>query len=299
MNHLNNRKHRAIALTVVLLAIFIAFLLAYNSEPDLDYPLTRVIRYSFTVHNVTSQHLQGEEFWAYAPVKQTSFQLSQNINVSHPYVLDTDKQGNQRLRFKLNLPPYGTKVISVEAKLALSEAANDFHQEQIDEYFTSQKYIEADNDKIITLAGQFSGNSNIESLNRTYSWVAQNVKYAGFIKDDRGALYALTNKQGDCTEYMYLFTALARAQGVPARAMGGFVVAEDAALKARDFHNWAEVYVDGKWRVIDPQHKVFMDKENQYVAMRIISGQINKSESLSLTSHGLFGSSKKLKIAMD
>jgi len=110
----------------------------------------------------------------------------------------------------------------------------------------------------------------VQHLKQAYSWVAENIAYAGYIEEDRGALYALRNKRGDCTEYMYLFSALARSQGIPTRGVGGFVIADDAVLKARDFHNWAEVYLDRKWRVVDPQHKKFLQTEPDYIAMRLL-----------------------------
>lgn len=299
MIYLKNNKYQALAIIAVFLAVLSGVIFMYDREPAVDYSLTRVIRYSFTIQNTTGQRLQNEDFWTYAPVKQTSFQITRNINASHPYLVNIDESGNQQLHFKLDLPPYGVKVISLEVELALSKAAVDLTQTKLDKYSGTQKYIETNNEKIITLASRLSADNSTEALNKSFSWVAQNIKYAGYIEDDRGALYALNNKQGDCTEYMYLFTALARVQGVPARAIGGFVVAEDAVLKARDFHNWSEVYVDGKWRVVDPQHKHFMENESRYIAMRVITGQVNNATSTSLTSHGLFGAGKELRIAMD
>ncbi len=68
--------------------------------------------------------------------------------------------------------------------------------------------------------------------------MAGNIQYAGYTKDDRGALYALKKRKGDCTEYMYLLTALARANGVPTRGIGGYVYAKDAVLRPMDHTPW-------------------------------------------------------------
>ena len=72
---------------------------------------------------------------------------------------------------------------------------------------------------------------------------------------------------------MYLFVALARALGVPARGVGGFVVDGDAVLKSSNYHNWAEFHADGAWRLADPHRKVFADQRSRYIAMRIIGEQ--------------------------
>ena len=245
-------------------------------ETKPSYSLERQLRYSFTVQNKTSKPLQGAEFYIYAPVKQTSFQKALELSVSHPYELIVDESGNRQLRFKLDFPPFGVKVVSITATVALSEIPESLPVEDTSEYLGQQKYIELHDPSIGSLAARFSSQDPMQQLQRAYSWVAQNIAYAGYIEEDRGALYALRNKRGDCTEYMYLFAALARSQGVPTRGVGGFVIAEDALLKARDFHNWAEVYIDNKWRVVDPQHKKFLQKEPDYVAMRLLSERGNE-----------------------
>jgi transglutaminase-like putative cysteine protease len=110
----------------------------------------------------------------------------------------------------------------------------------------------------------------IESAEKTFQWVISNVKYSGYTRNDRGALYALRKKEADCTEYMYLFAALCRANQIPARGIGGYVCTQNAVLRANEFHNWVEFY-DGKvWRTADPQRKVFMKDESHYLAMTII-----------------------------
>jgi hypothetical protein len=69
---------------------------------------------------------------------------------------------------------------------------------------------------------------------------------------------------------MDLFVALCRANGLPARRVGGYICPESAVLKARDYHNWVELYEDGTWQIADPQNNVLMQNEGDYIAMRII-----------------------------
>ena len=45
---------------------------------------------------------------------------------------------------------------------------------------------------------------------------------------------------------------------------------QNAVLKPSGFHNWAEFYEKGVWRLADPQNRVFAEDHSQYVAMRII-----------------------------
>jgi hypothetical protein len=61
------------------------------------------------------------------------------------------------------------------------------------------------------------------------------------------ALEALESKKGDCNEHAVLFTALARAAGIPARVAAGVVYLDGAFY----YHAWSEVWL-GQWVAVDP-----------------------------------------------
>jgi hypothetical protein len=59
------------------------------------------------------------------------------------------------------------------------------------------------------------------------------------------------DREGDCTEYTVLLTALARSLDIPARiVMGLVVVREDAQFQAYG-HAWAEFRIGDRWQVAD------------------------------------------------
>ena len=64
-----------------------------------------------------------------------------------------------------------------------------------------------------------------------------------------GALWAYQTRVGDCSEYTDLSIALARAAGLPARAMYGWGYSEDNFIG----HAWVEFYLPNKgWQPADP-----------------------------------------------
>lgn len=68
------------------------------------------------------------------------------------------------------------------------------------------------------------------------------------------AVDILHTLQGDCNEHTYLFVALARAAGIPARVLLGLAYAENGFY----YHAWPAVYLD-RWYEMDPtfgQHAV-------------------------------------------
>lgn len=63
------------------------------------------------------------------------------------------------------------------------------------------------------------------------------------------ATVTLESRTGDCTEHSVLFSALAKASGVPTKLIDGVVVADGKI----GYHEWVEVYLPGEgWRPVDP-----------------------------------------------
>jgi sugar lactone lactonase YvrE len=59
---------------------------------------------------------------------------------------------------------------------------------------------------------------------------------------------------GSCSEYTFVFIAMCRAAGIPARYAGAIVVRGDAASTDDVFHRWAEVWLPGYgWVPVDAQ----------------------------------------------
>lgn len=277
---LSNNENKIVALLVVLSIINVVF---FGNNPS-SYDIERTLRYSFTLQNKTNKVLNNTDFWVYAPVEETSNQKVKSITSSHRYELSKDELGNQVLHFKVKeFSPFASKIIKIESKLLLSNKPifkKILHKEV---FLQTEKYVEVESPQIKMIANQFKSTDKLKSAKNTMNWVHQNIKYAGYIEDDRGALYALKARKGDCTEYMYLYTALMRNQGVPVRNIGGYVYSENKVLKGEDFHNWSEIHLNGKWQVVDPQNGKFLEKQNNYIAFRIISEKMDKKLSPSNT----------------
>ncbi len=63
----------------------------------------------------------------------------------------------------------------------------------------------------------------------------------------RPASDVLKNPSGVCRDYAILFTALARAAGIPARPVGGFTLSRGSFY----YHAWAEVWTGREWMAVD------------------------------------------------
>lgn len=256
------------ALCMAVLVILPATRLESSSA---DFPTVRQIQYGFSLRNTTNRVLRHIEFWTYAPVPKNSIQMRLNLEASYPYRLLTDGMGNHVLHFSLaDLPPYGTRILSISALVSFSDRSSAIPLEDPNPYIVPEEYIESDNPDIRRVAAGLIDTSLATTAERIFRWVSEHIQSYEYSGKDRGALFALRNRRGDCSEAMHLFVALCRAAGIPARGIGGYVHGSSTILDPEAYHHWAEFHTDGAWHVADPQRKVFCEEQHRYCAMRII-----------------------------
>ena len=269
----------------------------HQSVSQTDYPVQRTVKYSFTVKNPNNRLVKKSEIWIYAPIKESAFQHVASVDSTYPYKISGDGNGNQRMTFMIeNLPPFATRTITVTARINLSDRGNRIDSLHNSNYLSDGKMLGLTNSAIQRVAQNLKKDEPRETANRIYQWITHNIKQSGYLKNDRGAPDTLKRRSGDCTEFMYLFSALARANGIPTRNMAGFVARENRILKPVDYHNWNEAYIDGEWYLIDTDKQVFMEKSSEYIAMRSIQ---ESTQAHSVDSQSFFASTAEIHVSMN
>jgi hypothetical protein len=87
-----------------------------------------------------------------------------------------------------------------------------------------------------------------ERIARIIQWMKVNVEKAPL--DVFSALDVLEKRKAECQGHAYLYTALARASGIPTRIVNGLAYSEQ--FNGFLYHSWAESLVDGRWVAVDP-----------------------------------------------
>lgn len=240
------------------------------AEAAEQIPVSRYIQYTFTLKNTSPKVVEQADFWAYAPVKETSTQRCIDIRASHPFTLEMDELGNQILHFRFDqLPPFATKMIRVEADVELRDIPLPRKIEKRN-WLAPEQNMDFSDVEFRRLAPRFSSIDSADRISETFNWVSQNIRDEGYVSDDLGALHALKYRRGDCSEFMFLFAALCRQQGIPSRGVEGYVAERDAVLHPAGYHSWAEVHDGLSWKLADPLEKVFDEQASRYIAMRIV-----------------------------
>lgn len=104
-----------------------------------------------------------------------------------------------------------------------------------------------------------------ETLKNIRRYVHQYINNPTQIHGFNVASVIAQNREGDCTEYAVLTTALARSLEIPSRIIiGSVILSGDDKLSAFG-HAWSEIWSNGEWHVLDSALYGLNDVEIFYV----------------------------------
>ena len=141
--------------------------------------------------------------------------------------------------------------------------------QSIDTYLKSEKFIQSTHPKVVSLSNELKKSTVLETLKSNFGYVNAIKESNTRILTD--ALSALKLNRASCNGKSRLFTAICRAQGIPARVVGGTILEN---IRKRTSHLWAEVYYGGNWIPFDifnnhfaslPAHYLELYKGDQYL----------------------------------
>ena len=104
--------------------------------------------------------------------------------------------------------------------------------------------------RIHATAKQIAGDTKdvLEIINRLVGWIQANIQKSPV--DVFSALDVLETKKAECQGHAYLYTAFARALGIPTRVVNGLAYSDE--LKGFLYHSWNESLIGGTWLSVDP-----------------------------------------------
>jgi hypothetical protein len=174
----------------------------------------------------------------------------------------TPFRGATRMRFRLSGLPAVAEPPGDENQVALSKlqyetTAPKFEIAQgatpladSEFYLTGDAFVQIDHPVITDLRDEIisSDASDLENARAIYEWLWINIEKKPVLSFP-SALDVAKTREGDCNEHTVLFTALARAAGIPTRMAIGVVWS--SALNGFYYHGWPEIYTD-HWIPMDP-----------------------------------------------
>ena len=149
----------------------------------------------------------------------------------------------------------------------------------LDYFLESSPFITADHEEIVEAAGKALGDSldAREGSRRIGTWVYQTLQKVP-VAGVPNSLEILRSKRGDCNEHTTLFTAMARAVGIPTKMAAGIVYSEaifdDGAFY---YHAWPEVWLGEGWVPVDPTFGQFPADATH---VKLVEGELDQQTEL-------------------
>jgi len=193
---------------------------------------------------------EGEKYRVWLPLPRESFQSS-NVKIlaaepANYYVSDEDL-GQRTVYFESSRRDYHLEfVYEIEEVRGGVEGSRD------------EKYLHEKPPHIIftpylkTLAAQIAGDADndYEKAYRIYKWITTHVNYTfvrAYSTYHNISEFVASSLRGDCGFMALLFITLCRILGIPAKWQSGWFITPKHASP----HDWAQVYIDGKWLPVD------------------------------------------------
>ncbi len=115
------------------------------------------------------------------------------------------------------------------------------------QYLMPSRYCPSDkHENFVTT--RFDGPNKGDRILQMVDWIHEFVEYApGYSPIGSTATDTFILRRGVCRDFAHLLIAFARAADVPARMVSAYALGIDPP----DFHAVVEVYLDGRWHLID------------------------------------------------
>ena len=156
----------------------------------------------------------------------------------------TESRGETKIR-------YEAEVMVERPQLAISGLNVPPRRElppDVISYLFPSRYCESD--RLTNYAmSQFGHLYGGDQINMMADWIFQNFEYVPGSSDAKTtATDSFLLRQGVCRDYAHVLISFARAVGVPARMVSVYA----PRINPPDFHAVVEVWLDGRWHLIDP-----------------------------------------------
>lgn len=260
------QKNKYLIISVIITLSLIGAAYTFFATQTHYASTEKLLRFNYIIKNDSEKLVADARFIAAVPMQIDGVQSIQSINSSYEYqIIDAD---NRSIEFPLkNITPYSSKIIDLTLVISLTNKPKT-KLDKATEYLQPQKYIETETQEIKELAAQLKGKTATDTAKNIHQWLVNNIELSSYTADSKGAAYLLKNKTGDCTEFMYAFIALARANGIPARGISGFwIPGESSLINAADYHDWAEFYDGDRWVLVDSSKQVFDSSLMNYIVI--------------------------------
>ncbi len=153
-------------------------------------------------------------------------------------------------------------AVEIESKKIAYDLSPDMgfetsFSEEIMPYLEASQHIQSKDSTIAAIAQQLKAGDFLTTMQNNFNFVQQITNSNTGVLTD--ALTTLRRNRASCNGKSRLFVALCRAQGIPAKVVGGIILEN---VSKRTSHLWANVYYQGYWIPYDSMFKFLIKKSS-------------------------------------
>ncbi|HAK59907.1 MAG TPA: hypothetical protein DCO77_05925 [Nitrospiraceae bacterium] len=148
-----------------------------------------------------------------------------------------------------------------------------YAKKDLQEHLKANALIQSDDERIRKQAAKILGNEQDARIaaRKLNEWVYDAI-FKKPVVSIPSALEILNQRVGDCNEHTTLYTALARAAGIPTRIAVGIVYMDNGFY----YHAWPEVWLGG-WAAVDPTFNQFPADATH---IRFVTGNLDRQSEI-------------------
>lgn len=152
-----------------------------------------------------------------------------------------------------------TSIITTSSSSSSSDSGSGLNEKgdgtDTSKYLVATNNCEVNNAQIKALAASLTSGltSSLAKATAIFNYVRDEITYSFYANTKYGAVGTLNAGKGNCVDHAHLVIALCRAAGIPARYVHGKNCVFSSGLVTG--HVWAQIYVDGVWKVADATSK--------------------------------------------
>lgn len=163
---------------------------------------------------------------------------------------------------------HGTGSVVIKTGTLVQSTLESASSKPAEAYLKPAEKIESDAPEIISKGKELAATSkSSEELAKSLAtWTADWLKDS--VEDSGSAIDSFKLRSGNCQSHARLYTALARAAGIPTRFVSGLVYMEGKGFL---YHSWAESYINDKWISVDPTYNQIPSDPTH---LKLLEGQL-------------------------
>ncbi|MCF6260339.1 MAG: transglutaminase-like domain-containing protein [Gammaproteobacteria bacterium] len=283
-------NYSKLIIVIAIFSVIAAWILINHWSKDFDlvnsgdYLAIENISYSVTIQNQTSRSLKSANVSLYMPVSISEYHEALEIKTKNSHKIFKDKLGNQILYLDLSdLQAKSSRIAIVSILIGVMENTKKNDEYNLQQYLIDDPVLRINSKEVSGIVNNLRKSNKSKTAEDILSWIKsyKNIE----VQKNQEEIYAelqdanmemsvpmiLKNNITDPVSNAYIFLAVSRASGIPARMLVGIDKSAHKKYSYDDIIIWVEYFEQGVWHGVNIEKSKLFEHQSNYIAFRIFN----------------------------